>query len=379
MQVEAYFEVIFFCLAIETLLFVKMKFGMYKLLHQRTFSFVLGLSIISIVLDYLTMIANGSESIIGSTFNRILNTFYLLVMAHLAFFWFRYSGYVLKLPFWNDQKKLALYAMPMLATMVLIVLSLWNGWMFYVDDFNICHRNVLYYTTFLPVCAIYMGICMVVAFYKAMQKRYYADRGIYGAVVSFNLLSLLSIPMQVYFDDKLPILSAGMMLASVLAFVLAQAQLISMDPLTRLNNRNQLNRYLTMKMFGKQSASKRLFLFVIDLDRFKAINDTYGHHEGDRALVLAADVLKDVCGPRGCFIARFGGDEFNVVAELDDDASAKELCAAIKEALRKSASALPYTLTLSIGYADHLPGTETLPDFFARADEVLYEQKKLRP
>jgi GGDEF domain-containing protein len=89
-------------------------------------------------------------------------------------------------------------------------------------------------------------------------------------------------------------------------------------------------------------------------------------------------VLKAVCGPRGCFIARFGGDEFNLVAELDDDSAANEICDAVQAELKKRVATFKFPLALSIGYADNVTGVETLPEFFARADKRLYEQKKLK-
>ena len=117
---------------------------------------------------------------------------------------------------------------------------------------------------------------------------------------------------------------------------------------------------------------------MIDMDNFKAINDNYGHHEGDRALNMVADVLKRVCGPMGCFISRFGGDEFNLVAELTDDAEAENIKNAVTEKLAFMSASLPYRLTVSIGYAPSRGRGETLIDLFDRADEALYKEKAKR-
>ena len=244
-------------------------------------------------------------------------------------------------------------------------------------DFNIYHRNDLYFSIYLPVCMLYTVAGMVLALVKVVQKRNYAERPIYSSAASFGALSIVVIPLHVHFNGSLPIIPAGIMLSTIYSFLLAQAHLISVDPLTHLNNRNQLHQFLSSKM-RKESGRKRLYLFVIDLDKFKQINDTYGHNEGDKALVLVAEVLKAVCGPRGCFIARFGGDEFNLVAELDDDSAANEICDAVQAELKKRVATFKFPLALSIGYADNVTGVETLPEFFARADKRLYEQKKLK-
>ncbi|WP_290742150.1 GGDEF domain-containing protein [Fibrobacter sp. UBA4309] len=369
-----YFELVAFCIVVEVMMFVKMRFGLYRLLYQRTFRNVLVLSALSMGLDYLRLVLDGSM-LLGGMLTPLVVTAYFMATAAMSFSWFRYSGFILKFPFWNDRKKLALYGIPLVFVLLLCVSSVWNGLIFFVDDFNFFHRNLLYYIIYVPVCVLYMVTCVALAVRKAMRKRYYAERETNASVASFGVILVTAGILQVYLEDMLPIWSAGIMLASVLAFVLAQSQLISMDPLTRLNNRNLLNQFLNSKMNGKE-LPKRLYLFVMDLDKFKSINDIYGHSEGDRALVLVADVLKAVCGPRGCFIARFGGDEFNIVAELDNDAAAEALCTAIKDALKERAANLAYKLSLSIGYADHYTGAESLPDFFARADERLYAQKK---
>lgn len=377
MQNAAYNEIVLFCLAVEILLYIKMRFGMYKLLYQRTFSYVLIFGILSISIDFFMKAVNGPSGLFGPMVNSILHVFYFVITLFMVFSWFRYSGYILKLPFWNDRKRLLLYGMPMGVAILLLVLSLWNGCVFFVDDFNIYHNNDLYYSIYLPVCSLYTLAGMALAFYKMFQKKYFAERSIYSSASTFGILSVFVIPLHAYFAGELPLLSAGIMLSTLASFLLAQAHLISVDPLTHLNNRNQLHQFLNSKM-KKDLGSKRLYLFVIDLDKFKQINDTFGHNEGDRALELVAEVLKAVCGPRGCFIARFGGDEFNIVAELDNDSQANQICEALQAEMLRQAERLNYPLSLSIGYADNFTGAESLPDFFARADKRLYEQKKAK-
>ena len=113
----------------------------------------------------------------------------------------------------------------------------------------------------------------------------------------------------------------------------------------------------------------------MDLDKFKGINDTFGHMEGDNALVIVSAVLKVVCGPRGHFISRYGGDEFVVFANLPDNAAADDLCHLIEKKLADYSKALPYTLAMSIGYAALREG-ETEESLMSRADASLYEIKK---
>jgi diguanylate cyclase (GGDEF)-like protein len=89
-------------------------------------------------------------------------------------------------------------------------------------------------------------------------------------------------------------------------------------------------------------------------------------------------VLKRVCGPKGCFISRFGGDEFNLVADLPDMAAAEAIKFTINDEVAQRAASLPYRLSLSIGYAASRGKGETPKDLFERADEALYREKAKR-
>ena len=119
-----------------------------------------------------------------------------------------------------------------------------------------------------------------------------------------------------------------------------------------------------------------LFLLIIDVDKFKSINDTYGHVEGDNALVLIADAIKGACqGPRNrFFVSRYGGDEFVVIAEMGYRAEATWLAEQIRSNVRKIGLEhnLPYALAVSVGIAQY-DYSEPVPiqSFVARADSDL--------
>ena len=120
---------------------------------------------------------------------------------------------------------------------------------------------------------------------------------------------------------------------------------------------------------------------MMDLDYFKSINDTYGHLEGDDALVRAAKALKIACGnfKRRPYIARYGGDEFIVVLE-SSKADADLLVQNIRDTLEQlnEESHRPYTLKFSIGVGEFHPGMDS-NQLIEAADHALYEIKRARP
>lgn len=150
----------------------------------------------------------------------------------------------------------------------------------------------------------------------------------------------------------------------------------SEDALTGLPNRFAYDARLTAELARSRRASSPLSLAVFDLDRFKQINDGYGHQAGDRVLKKIARLIE--ARTRGQdFFARFGGEEF--VLLMPD--TALDGARSIVEALRQQVEACqfkfkdqPLNVTVSCGVTE-FGATESADDTFKRADEALYEAK----
>ncbi|MCJ2125627.1 EAL domain-containing protein [Methylobacterium sp. J-077] len=149
------------------------------------------------------------------------------------------------------------------------------------------------------------------------------------------------------------------------------AELAFSDPLTKLANRRALNARLERDFFPKQ----RFKLLLIDLDRFKQVNDTYGHAVGDHLLVQVAERLTGIAGPDG-FVARLGGDEMAVLV-YGDQTQAMAVAAEVIAAL-----AIPFgigELTVSVGCSIGMCCTDDARDaveLMQFSDIALYESKR---
>jgi len=143
------------------------------------------------------------------------------------------------------------------------------------------------------------------------------------------------------------------------------------DPLTKLANRRALSARLERDFMPKRVVK----LLLIDLDRFKQVNDTYGHVVGDQLLIQVANRLRTIAGPDG-FVARLGGDEMAVLI-YGDQTQAMAVAAAVIEAL-----AVPYgidDLTVSIGCSIGMCCTDDAHDpieLMQFSDIALYESKR---
>lgn len=150
------------------------------------------------------------------------------------------------------------------------------------------------------------------------------------------------------------------------------------DELTSLyNRRGFLNLAQQQLKLAKRTKRGPLF-FIADLDGLKQINDTYGHEEGDMALIEAARIMKETFRESDV-IGRIGGDEFAGIMLEDSNASAGILATRFQESLdaHNAKSTRPYKLSISIGIAHCDPDSSpSIDELLRNADKLMYEQKR---
>ena len=151
------------------------------------------------------------------------------------------------------------------------------------------------------------------------------------------------------------------------------------DPLTRLPNRTFFEERLEQVLAISKRKGTRAAILFIDLDRFKVINDTLGHHIGDEMLKTVATRIKSVLR-KGDTLARLGGDEFVVILEMlkEDNEPAyvsNKILATIREPIMVEAYTL--TTTASIGIAIFPDDGDEMHTVIKHADSAMYEAKKL--
>ncbi len=158
------------------------------------------------------------------------------------------------------------------------------------------------------------------------------------------------------------------------------SRLIFEDELTGIQNRRFLLSYLEHKVQWDSDEDMPLSLLIIDLDRFKQINDAHGHEAGDQVLTWLATLLKDIGGDLGLPI-RYGGDEFMLLLPTVDGKKAHKIATKIFKKvgdrpfkLRESGTKLPITLSIGIASA---PQDATSPTrLLQTADTTLYHAKR---
>ena len=164
-------------------------------------------------------------------------------------------------------------------------------------------------------------------------------------------------------------LQAGARIGTVRAFQRTQKQ-ASTDSLTGLPNRRSLEEFVSNLARTRVDYA----LAMVDLDHFKTLNDTHGHHAGDRALVTFAEVLRKVLR-RGDFAARWGGEEFTLVMPAATATPVVLVMDRLREELASTLRAAGTAVfTLSAGIADTTM-TREFDQLVRIADEALYLSK----
>ncbi|WP_057830949.1 GGDEF domain-containing protein [Colwellia sp. TT2012] len=153
----------------------------------------------------------------------------------------------------------------------------------------------------------------------------------------------------------------------------AAMQLAMQDALTGLGNRRYFDEQLKRAMHNANRHHSLVGLVLSDLNKFKAINDCYGHATGDLALREFANVLRQ-CIRDSDSLFRFGGDEFAIIVENANDSALAIIENRINLALANNVLLSKYQLSCSLG-STFMNRADNEMSFFERADKVLYQSK----
>lgn len=150
-------------------------------------------------------------------------------------------------------------------------------------------------------------------------------------------------------------------------------QLAMQDGLTNLGNRRYFDEQLKRAMHNANRHHAQVGLVLGDLNKFKSINDTYGHSVGDQVLIQFADILR-TCVRDSDSIFRFGGDEFAVIIENASEYALDIIHGRINSALKENILLSKYQVGCSLG-TTFMNRADNERSFFERADQALYRQK----
>lgn len=278
-----------------------------------------------------------------------------------------------------SRKGKILFWMPFTVMTLVLLTNPFTHFIFSVDANNLYSRayGVFVHWILSWSYCIYATFISVIKYKKATTT---AERDELRPLNIFIIAPFIggTIQMTVYGVTSIQV---GVTLSIIMIIIKLQDNMILTDELTGLNNRKAFSYYI--ENLVSNSKNEEIFILMIDINNFKAINDKLGHHIGDFALKDVADVLRKICNKYTyqMFLCRYGGDEFVFAGKNVTDQQLNLMCEDIRCQMTGMAAELnrPYELEISTGIAK---GTcENMMDFqhYLRvADEAMYEDKKIQ-
>lgn len=264
------------------------------------------------------------------------------------------------------------FLLPFFAGCIVMGYSLFTDWIFYIDADNVYRRGpgmfafgIINYSYIVPAAAL------ILRYRDAVKRRTLVT------VIAFTIIPCAGSLLQLF---AYGIVTAwpSFVLAQVIVYFFLESRRSDRDYLTGMMNRQSFEAKAYARIM--QIPRKGPFtLVMIDLDKFKAINDNFGHDKGDEALQAAAAILSHSVSVSDT-VARYGGDEFVLLLETGDLRVAESVLARIRKnaATWNAANDYLFTLSFSAGCAIHdSVRHKSYADLFREADKKMFEMKAL--
>ena len=318
--------------------------------------------------------------ILGGTmyeYNRLVlivsNSLYFFSGSLIGYF---YTNYILH-KIGKEEKKWqkALIFIPVLLVTILLVINLFNGMLFTINENNLYSRGkyIYIYSIVIATYIIVMGANLVYCYFKNIDNKKLKEE--FKKLLIFTSIPIVSALIQ-NFNYGITLGQVGLTLSVLLIYLNGQKKDSNIDELTGIYNRRAFNRNVS-RLFNSK---KLMFLMLMDANDFKMINDKYGHLEGDKALVAIANILKNAISntDKDYFLARYGGDEFIIVGEIKSQDDVDELMLQIEEEEKRynKETKNKHEIKLSIGYSLRNNEHTSVESLIEAADNKMYARKK---
>lgn len=373
MNILLYAEVNLMSLAVLTIIAIGMQ-SREKSRRESFFEASVWCSNLAVFCDLLWNIGQTSYLTISQANAYAVNFVYFLGLSSAAFFMFLYFENPVQSCVFKSRLAMAAAALPVAVMAGLLIRSLFDGCIFYIDDAGEYHRGSAFYMQ-LILSYGYVVAAAAEKLVHAIRRTSFTSRDEFYAVLLLAAPMLLSGFLQSQVPNA-PISAIGIVLAELLIYIHSLQQMVSTDVLTGISNRRELLRVLAEQTEALKREDHLYFLFI-DIDSFKQINDIYGHNEGDRVLKLVASVLKRLCLETNGYCGRYGGDEFAVLQRVDSEEEIAAFRRKIHDSVEKKskAEALAYTVRVSIGCAEYIGDGMEIHELISQADSNMYHRK----
>lgn len=343
--------------------------------RSRALRFMMVLLAIVMVANTIGWMLNGQPHALAGVLLWVFNTIYFALLDFMSYLWYLYVRDVIENGVGQRGAYVLTPALPLMAFYAILLTNPWTKIIFYIDEQNYYVRG----NGFLIHTVISMGyICVasVQALYQCRKEKQAERQRECRLAAYFVILPVIGGILQVAFyglELLLPFTAASLLMV----YINVQQRQVTRDGLTGLNNRRRLEQYL-IELDEQNWGGVSCHLLLMDVDRFKKINDTYGHLVGDQVLKQVAEQLKRTFGNSKAFLARYGGDEFIVILKGKSEAQVAADIKTLRNAIAKInwGDGSPWKIAISVGCARYkeIP-MESARELMALADARMYEEK----
>ena len=350
------------------------------MIGQKLFRSLLWVNMGAMLFDLIQVLFNGTFYKYSYLIETVSIFFYYLLYSLIAYIFTLYADYELYPDNNRFKKRAVIYSIPAVVMVVMCVASFWNGWYFVIDENNSYLRGSLFYIPTIISFGYILYILRMLTMYKRNNLlETNAQKDLYKRLFIFPMTPCVGAILQIMLPGSVWIFP-GTTLAILTNYIAIQNGYMARDHLTGLYNRSQLENFMNYQLKNLKKGNY-FFLILLDLDKFKQINDTYGHVVGDDALIHAAKLLRGSCKRRSDYVARLGGDEFVIIGQCEDTEAVDMIIKRMHDVADdfNRTGKKPYNIYFSAGYVIY-DGSEyaTLDILLSEADRKMYEVKKAK-
>jgi len=333
----------------------------------------MGRLLVILITDTISWVCGGTPGTFMHYFLYVDLMIYMVLQLDAVLAWRRYVHYRVNGRKMTVRMELLSSWLPLSVLLLLMLSTPFTGLMFTVDSENVYARGPLN-SPMAIVVMIYLALTSLWVLRKRQGEQRTDKRAEYLVLAAFVVPPFIGGIIQVCVYGVSLIWPCAYISMLLLYLNLSQQE-ISMDALTELNNRGSLDQYL-LDLINERIDH---YLIIIDVDRFKQINDNFGHDVGDMALKDMSQILRENFVGHKEYIARYGGDEFVVVFPNGTTMQIREMLNNLNERIEdyNKSAGKPYNLEISAGFAqyrwDIMDGPE---DIIKLADARMYEMKE---
>lgn len=314
---------------------------------------------------------SGAGIIIG-----ISNAVYFITQSVVLYLWMLFFMVRLKHLKTLKSRFTIITAIPILLFLILFISNPYSNMFYYIDANNVYHRGNLVFLHWIEEAIYIIWTFLLICQQVITTKDKHAKKGYISYFTFYIPLTVGYISQMLFYGVSAS--QIGLILSLLMVHLSVQDKQIIRDDLTGLNNRRALYNH-ELALIGHDDVN--ITLFMIDVDKFKYINDTFGHLKGDEALKQVATILRTALGSMPgsrLIIYRYAGDEFVIVGTNINIHTIETAKANIQAQVDyvNSLNLFPFKLSVSVGVATSTcMNTEEFDLLLNKADENMYNNK----